>query len=280
MAKTANKKTETSTARKEDAGERPATRERQDTHITYAHDTIHIPCTQCNTTKNNPTMHTNTAPQCYPLPPKQVCDIYSLFILCLSDACVFFHVVMYIAVERLVSSLERLCLLGLRISTPSTTGATSIGKLKHNAICMHSHTRFRIRKLSKYICDIYSWRIFDMSDVYVCLHEAMFAVERLVSSLVILCLLGLCLWGLHLDTGATAYTLATAYEGATAYTLATAYEGKQLHWLLALGPIACIHEIHLMYRIDFWPIPTEALNLAYPRLLRRAARSELKKEQC
>ena len=56
----------------------------------------------------------------------------------------------------------------------------------------------------------------DMSDVYVCLHEAMFAVERLVSSLVILCLLGLCLWGLHLDTGATAYTLATAYEGATA----------------------------------------------------------------
>ena len=201
------------------------------------------------------------------MPPKHVCDIYLLFIVCLSDASVFCHVVMYIAVERPVSSLEQLCLLGLRISSLSTTGAT-IGKLKHNAICMHTHTRFRIRKIPKYVCDIYSWRIFDMSDVHVCLHGAMFAVERLVSSLVIVCLLGLCLWGLHLDTGATAYTLATAYEG------------KQLYRLLALGHIACIHEIPLRYRIDFWPIPIEALDLAYPRHLRRAARSELEKEQC
>ena len=137
---------------------------------------------------------------------------------------------------------------------------------------MHAHTRFRIRTIPKYVCEIYSWRIFDMSDVHVCLHEAMFAVERLVSSLVILCLLGLCLWRPHLDTGATIYTLFTAYEG------------KQLYWLLAMGPIACNNEILLMYGIDFWfannIIPIEAPVHAYPRHLRRAARSVPHKEQC
>ena len=134
------------------------------------------------------------------------------------------------------------------------------------------HTSFRIRKIPKYVRDIFSWRIFDMSDVHVCLHEAMFAVERLVSFLVILCPLGLCLWGPHLDTRATTYTLATAYEG------------KQLYWLLALGPIACNNEILLMYGIDFWfannIIPIKEPDHAYPRHLRRAARSVPYKEQC
>jgi hypothetical protein len=86
---------------------------------------------------------------------KYVCDIYSWCILCLSNANnVFFYVAMS-AVERLVSFLEKLCLLGLRLSL-IFTGATSSGKMKHHDICMHSHTRFRIRKLPKHVCDIYS----------------------------------------------------------------------------------------------------------------------------
>ncbi len=136
--------------------------------------------------------------------------------------------------------------------SPFYNWATSIGKLKHNDIHMHSHTRFRIRKLPKYVCDIYSWHIFYMSDVYVCLHETIFAVERLVPSLVILCLPGQRLWGPHIDTGTTAYTLATAYEG--------------------------------KYGIDFWTtnniVPTETANIAYPIHLRRAARCVSGKKQC
>ena len=97
---------------------------------------------------------------------KHVCDIYSWCIFCLSDAInVYFHVAMF-AVERLVPFLEKLCLLGLRLSLTST-GATSNGKMKHNDICMHIHTRFRIRKLPKHVCDIYSWCFFYMSDAYV-----------------------------------------------------------------------------------------------------------------
>ena len=91
-----------------------------------------------------------------------------------------------------------------------------------------------------------------MSDVYVCLHETMFAVERLVPSLVILCPPGQRLRGPHIDTGTAAYTLATANEG--------------------------------KYGIDFWTanniVPTDIVNIAYPIHLRRAARRVSEKEQC
>ena len=70
------------------------------------------------------------------------------------------------------------------------TGATSNWTMKHLAICMHSHPRFRIRKFPKYVCDIYSWCHFCMSDAMnVFFHVAM-SVERLVPFLVFLCFLG------------------------------------------------------------------------------------------
>jgi hypothetical protein len=78
------------------------------------------------------------------------------------------------------------------------TGATSNGKMKHLAICMYSPSRFRIRNLLKYVCDIYSWCISCMSDaINVFFHVAMFAVERLVPFLEKLCLLGLRLSYFH-----------------------------------------------------------------------------------
>jgi hypothetical protein len=56
------------------------------------------------------------------------------------------------------------------------------------------------------------------------------------------------------------------------------------YWLQALGPIACNSEILLMYGVDFWLannlIPTEVLDIAYPRHLRRAARCVLEQGQC
>ena len=94
--------------------------------------------------------------------------------------------------------------------------------MKHHDICMHLHTRFRIRKLPKNVCDIYSWCFFYMSDAYVFSHEAMSGVGRLVPFFQSLCLLGLRLWDPLPTLGATAYALATAY------TLVTAHVGIRI----------------------------------------------------
>ena len=94
--------------------------------------------------------------------------------------------------------------------------------MKHNDICMHSHTRFRIRNFPKYVCEIYSWCIHYMSDAYMFPHEAMSGVGRLVPFFQSLCLLGLRLWDPLPTLGATAYALATAY------TLVTAHVGIRI----------------------------------------------------
>ena len=132
---------------------------------------------------------------------KYVCVFYS----CLSDVIVSAHVTMSF-VERLVSFFEFLCagsnplgnsnqsilqpelgVLSVRlfgvVYKPEhflggyiSLGATSNGKMKHLAISMHLHTRFRIRKILKYVCAFYSC----LSDVIVSAHVTMFVVERLV----------------------------------------------------------------------------------------------------
>ena len=59
---------------------------------------------------------------------------------------------------------------------------------------------------------------------------------------------------------------------------------KGEYWLQALGPIARFGEILTMYGFDFWIanniIPIEDIDCAYPKHLRRAARSVLEKGRC
>ena len=68
------------------------------------------------------------------------------------------------------------------------TWATSHWKMKHFAICMHSHSRFQTRNFPKYVCDIYSLCISVLSDAinvfsrgYVCCRKARALSREIVS---------------------------------------------------------------------------------------------------
>ena len=77
-------------------------------------------------------------------------------------------------------------------------GATSFWENEHIALNIHSHTRFSIRSIHKYVCVIYSFLI----DAFVFFHKTMFAAHGVPSPD---CCLWICMSPLGSSLGAMAY---------------------------------------------------------------------------